>query len=506
MLSSYAATNFGLVSLLKAHACDPDWFVCRAFPAPYPLAAFAGNQGVLQKARDWFEVALKLQPGSDALRLHLAETAFAQGDRQKAVQYLAEIKTIDPARSPLMQDQRYEARIVNARQEAAQGDWQAAVRDFRLGLAWGDERTLPVDEQDYFRALAEVEKANFTKNRADIDAIYRAGRYLAQAGDWQAAVSYLERSEIMLRLPPRQAAWALTTLGRFNEAQGDVRSAIASYQYAILMDPALRQPALRLLPLLKVFGADMTADQIEQSLVHNGPTYRIGAQGEFYQYFVPITVLDGWTLIGYDLDEEMLEQAKSLEIYLWWQSDGKRPKGEGWTKVGDYWVQRQVVKNLFPNAGFEWGANENGIPLGHDHEFYNAPVGSLVVETKNRAGLVTQVAAANNSPSVHHVALVSRKIPVDLNSQYLMGGWIWDQGGSATIGRSCNGQGPDPISPYYLFGYQQQPLQTWVHYAYVSEPFPGFNSEACEALLMNDANSESPAFWDNVLWVRIQNP
>jgi hypothetical protein len=49
-----------------------------------------GNRLIIQKVQSWLEKALSLQPQSDTLRLHLAETAFAQGDRAKAARNLGE--------------------------------------------------------------------------------------------------------------------------------------------------------------------------------------------------------------------------------------------------------------------------------------------------------------------------------------------------------------------------------------------------------------------------------
>ena len=85
--------------------------------------------------------------------------------------------------------------------------------------------------------------------------------------------------------------------------------------------------------------------------------------------------------MGYDVDEELLEQVKGLELLLWWRTDGEIPAGDQWMQVGEYWIQRQVVTNLFPNAGFEWGVNEGGIPLGLDRELYGAPEENYYVET-----------------------------------------------------------------------------------------------------------------------------
>jgi tetratricopeptide (TPR) repeat protein len=505
-LFAQASKNYGLVSALKAPACDAEWFVCQNLPDQYPPIQFAGNQAVLMKAQSYFELAARSQPNSESLRLHLAEIAFALGDRQKAAQYLDDIKYSDPSRSPLLQEQRYEAHLIKARQEVARGNFEAAVYDFRLGLAWGDERTLPADERDYFLALAELEKRRLSNNPTDTQAAYRVGRYLIQAGEWETGLGYFDHSDVIAGLSDRQAAWIYSLYGQYSGDHGQATKAIDDYSQALKTNPEFRPAAIRLLGLLRHTGRNTAAVQVEEDLQALGPSYHLGARGENYQASKPAALSDTWTLVGYDLDDELLEQAKSLELFLWWQSPEEQPQGEGWTKVGDYWVQRQVVTNVFPNAGFEWGMDERGIPLGHAKELYNSPPGSLNVIIKERAGEQTNIAAANNSAAVRHIALISRKMPVDESSYYLMAGQIWDEGGSATIGRSCSSPQPDSPSPYYIIGYQGQPLSAWIAYSELSTPFPGYRSKTCETLLMNDANSDRPAYWDNILWTRIQNP
>ena len=507
ILAAHAITNLGLVKLLKTPACDPRWFVCRVLPGQYPPIQFTGNRATLIKVEAWFEQAARLQTRSDSLSLHLAEIAFAQGERQQAAQYLDKLSVSNTRQSPLLQEQRYEARLVEARRAAALGLWEAAIRDYRLGLAWGDERTLSDDERDYFLALAKLEIQKAENESQDQQLIYHAGRYLAKAGEWEQAVNWLNQEKIITGLDAPQAAMTLALLGRYHEIKGDRHAAIVDYRRAFSLNPTFRQAGIRLLDLLRLDGQELAAGTVEQQLLMLGPTYYLGAKGEEYLAFQPSVLSNGWTLVGYDLDDEILEQAKTVDLILWWQSDVRIPSSSGWTKVGKYWLQQQVVINLFPNAGFEWGVDERGIPLGHDREIYGAPQGSLQVQEGTRQNQNTNLLVTNNTHEVNHVALASAMMPVDNDQQYLMSGWIKDEWGAATLGRGCKGRNVSAPSPYYVVQYESGlQLSNWVFHAQLSSPQPGFMTEQCEILVMNDSNSERPARFDNILFSRITVP
>lgn len=499
--------NLGLLTALKAPACDPQWFVCRVLPAPYPALQFDGNQVPLRQAEIWLRRALALNPRSSATRLHLAEIAFALGDRQAAARYLDAIPVKDSRPSPLRLESRYEARLVRARQAAQAGQWQTAVYNYRLGLAWGDERTLPVDEQEYFMAQAEVTREQLDHTPANRVLAYQLGRYLAQAGDWEQATQYLALSANRAGLTARQRATALYLLAQDEELHGDPAIAIVHYQRALQVDPTYRQAYFRLLLLLRQAGQVDVASGIEQQLGALGPTYRLGIQGQDYLAEQPITLANGWTLVGYELDEEMLEQTKSLELILWWRGEGKTPTRGGFVSLGEYWLQAQTVKNLAPNAGFEWGVDERGIPLGWDREFYGAPEGSVLIGGVKRQGRGTQVLVTNNSPKITNIGLASRMLPIDSSILYLMSGWIWAENMPGSLGRNCKTGSQLTITPFYLTTYWPgQPSQVWIDASQASTAYLDLNVEQCEIVAINDANSEKPVSWDNFLFAHLVAP
>jgi len=209
-------------------------------------------------------------------------------------------------------------------------------------------------------------------------------------------------------------------------------------------------------------------------------------------------------LAGYDLDEEMLGQAKTLELILWWQLDGKTPSGSGWTKVGEYWLQRQTVTNLAPNGGFEWGQDERGIPLGYLMEIYGANGNSVSLTILPRQHITTNVLFLNNSIS-QDVGLITEAIPIDVGSQYLMAGSLIGEGSNVNIGRNCFGQKFTPGAPYYIAYTNSLVLNQWLNFSDLSPSFPDETPDFCEILLVNYQSSKG-GYLDQIIFGRIAIP
>jgi hypothetical protein len=496
--------NAGLVSLLKAPACDLGWFVCQRLPEIYPLMLWEGSQPILERVQGWLEQSLDMRQDSPSTLMRLAEVKFSLQARGEAAELARRAAPLDASQSPLLQADRYEARLIQAHQKTAEQAWEDAVYHYRLGLSWGDERVLEQDQADYLRALAAFYQAQTNPDQPDETKMYWIGRLLAEAGEGQAAEIWLDQLVGQNSLPVSQQARLQETLGRLAEQKDDQAAALTAYQKAVELDPGLRSAGIRLLGHLRQAGKLEQADELELSLSQSGPAYYLGEQGDGYLVQEVVSLAGGWTLEGYNLDEEMLEQAHFLDLWLWWKKEGEAPQGEEWIRVGDWWVEMQRVTNLFPNAGFEWGVDERGVPLGHDREFYRAPEGSLYVTTQGKDEKQTNVLVTHNTPEINHVALASRMMVVDPNAKYLMAGLIWDSIGLSTIGRGCKGQGFSAPSPYYIAVYvPDRPLNEWVNHAELSEPHPGLTPELCESLVMNDDSANKPAYWDNILLARI---
>ena len=116
-----------MVQMISMQSCDPDWFACQAIPYQYPPIQFDGNRSTLETARGWLEQALTWQPASDMVRLHLAEALFAQGERETAARLVGEMSRKDGLQSPLLQMDRYQARLIQAYHAMEQKDWDEAI-------------------------------------------------------------------------------------------------------------------------------------------------------------------------------------------------------------------------------------------------------------------------------------------------------------------------------------------------------------------------------------------
>jgi tetratricopeptide (TPR) repeat protein len=508
-LISSALTNAGMVALVKAGLCKKGDLTCHT-----NYLRLEENQAQGERARRWLETALTWQPNSLDIRLHLAEVYFGLGLRHQAADMAAVLASYPAGRSPLVDSgvsRHYEHYLLNAEQMATEGRWTEAVQNFRIGLAWGGNQTLPIDILDFNNALANLYMEQAQANPATARMLYLTGKYLFRSGNWPAALSWLEQAAAIKgtgKLTPEDAGRVQTYTGQILEGQGDLAGASKAYEQAIADSPNLREGYVYLIHLLLVEGETSSADRIRTRLATLGPGTILGRQAINFQVPDPVTLPDGWTLEGYDLDEETLESGGPIEMLLWWQKPGNTiMEGEAWTQAGSYWLERRTVTNLFPNAGFEWGTRQDGIPLGLNREFYGAAAGSLEVRSVLRNDLNTLALFANNDVQNPNVAVVSFPIQVDPAGYYLMAGWLWDEERSANIGRDCSWKGG--AAPYYIaYGDLEphRPFSTWVHIADLNVAFPGKQPvDSCNVILVN-YRSEKKAIWDDILWVPISSP
>ena len=469
-------------------------------------------------AKTWFEQALRWQPDSAITRLHLAGIYFSLGWRVKAVQTAYPLETYPPGRSPLVSagqaSGRYEHYLFLAEQLMLAKKWPEAVQNFRLGLAFGYDQSLPIDLQLFYQALSQDYLQQFKVSPNNPRLAFLVGKY-KYFGNMPDARQWFEQA---LEMGRGNASYAtemgqsLLYLGQLEEAASNTTQAQAFYQDAIAIAPGLREAHVRLLINLREQNKNQAAAQVEKQLLKLGPTYLLGRQSADASYQIPApgAFPGDWTLVGYDLDQEQLENGGPLDIRLWWISPASnfQPSAKRqWLRVGEYWVEQRQVYNLYPNAGFEWGTDPTGIPLGQAGSVYQSSPDSLRVIITKRDGQETHVLAAFNDEQNPSVGLASYPTPVDPANYYLMAGWLWDTSRAANIGRNCGWQ--DGGGPYYI-AYETQepfrPLKTWVHVADLNILFPGEQPNGgCETLLIHYMNQEQ-AMWDDILWVEIEKP
>ncbi len=135
-LISSALTNASMVVLLKQSSCDQVERIC------YPSKLPEGDKTRIARAQQWLEAAQKWQPNSNTIRLHLVEVLYGLGFRNDAAKLSLPLDTYPAGRSflvpiGLLQDYKYY--LLTAQQMSMAGNWPEAVKDFRMGLAWGGE-------------------------------------------------------------------------------------------------------------------------------------------------------------------------------------------------------------------------------------------------------------------------------------------------------------------------------------------------------------------------------
>lgn len=499
--------NTGLLHLAKAASCDPAWFVCK-LAANQTLSSLAPYRlSELTRAHSLLESAERRSP-SAITRLHLATAQFLWGDRQSALSLLSRAKSYPLGRSPLVSEGRYENYLIRARAAMQSENWLGAIDDFHQAMVLEPDRILPVDDRELYMALAGQQRQDAAANPSDVRAEFLAGKYLTQAEVWTEGLDLLQEALVddnAGQLSATELALAEVYRARALREIGNLAGAQASLEQAISLSPEPRQSYIDLLDLLQETKSGSTKD-VERRLAALGPTFRLGQFGSDYALDKPAVLPNGWTLVGYEVDEQLLEWATAVDLVLWWQAPATVQPAKEFLRVNGYWLQRQTVRNLFPNSGLEWGVDDRGIPLGHDREYYAAPEGSLGVEMSERNGVLTQVLWAQNSAQVQHVALISAPFVVDANAYYLMAGWLRDEDQLARIGRLCVEQrfGPDLI--YTIVSPKGgRPTGDWLHVADLAPAMPDGSPIDCETFVSNN-NSRGKSSWDNVLLVRLSTP
>jgi tetratricopeptide (TPR) repeat protein len=504
-------SNWATLALNKTTPCDPTWFVCSPI---YPPIAWTGNRDAIMQAASLLGQARQIRPDTKQISTRLADVRFALGERQAAASLLPPVLPAAPmswdgiapaSMSPLLASGSYQGSLIGARQAMTQGDWQQAVEDFRLAFAVGEQYLLPVDYTDYWQAVAywHAQRYQTTGNTHEA---YLAGKYFVYAEMYSEARTWLRRiaTDSANSLTDDDKAYTQMYRGVVSEQLGDDASARKLYELAAALVPTLREPRLRLLSLLSRLGDSSAMKSATAELVALGPTYILGRFGENYHVEKPAALENRWTLVGYDLDTESLENGGKMNVWLWWKPlNGIRPNYDNGSKVGDYLVQRQSILNLVPNPGFEWGEWPNHLPFGYWKEVYTGKVENITVVSDTVQGSSTTVARMENVTG-RQLGIISRRIPVDESAWYLTSGWKKDNSGQASIGRQCS-QSDFGASYYISYEFPDQPRGDWLHFSDVAHPLPDHQPTNCVIFLLN-YETDGWAEWDRLIFARIDVP
>jgi tetratricopeptide (TPR) repeat protein len=209
----------------------------------------------------------------------------------------------------------------------------------------------------------------------------------------------------------------------------------------------------------------------------------------------------GWTLLGYDIDDEAAVRGEAVDVTLYWLGNGLPASGEehdGWYRAGGRWVQVQGdVRSILPNGGFELG-RKGVLPLGIERRVPGGVDDDLPLLKSRRADQNTMVAVTESG----HSGLATAYVPVRPGGVYLFGGWVQSRGTGSGLGWTWDDEGDLPNSQDATFSCSPGP-NGWCHCsALVLVPR---DREQCQLWLINRGNA-GPARFDNVVFVGIAPP
>lgn len=223
------------------------------------------------------------------------------------------------------------------------------------------------------------------------------------------------------------------------------------------------------------------------------------------QYHAGLELGNGWTLLGYDVDEERLVRGEPVDMLLYWMgppSDGEHLEDDGWYRAGARWVLvLEEVENLVWNGGFELGL-DGGSLAGFPVDIYQADPSTRRSVPDARQRHPTTVALLANAEPYTRTGLASVCLPVEPTSLYLQAGWMRSAGGSGYLGRRWVGQLSRAAAPYD-YAVASVSSADWTHYAGLAQPPDG--ADCCHVWLLN-FDSRGDVYFDNVLLVRLGLP
>jgi tetratricopeptide (TPR) repeat protein len=458
----------------------------------------------------------------DSKQFHAAEVQFALGNHGLAASMLPPIQFRRPVvgvgsrgdNSPLLLmtgQTRYEPYLLLAYQQAARGEWASSISAFRLALALGPAYFLEQDHRQYFEVLGNhyAERASGNPNTIDtLHLSYLAGKYYLRAGQINKADTWLQRvrnSSAWLSLSTQEQARTWLYSGQIEEQLSRTATAHEAYASAIRTAPDLIEAHVALMSLaIRDKKDDIVKSQIA-SLSFSTPSYSLGRSGENYQLLQPAVTSTGWQLLGYDLDEESLDNGGLVDVWLWWRAPSGEPSiaDTDMLHIGDRWLQRQMLLNLAPNSGFEWTQTDETLPVGYMQEFYGATNPNIYVVASDRLGLNTNALVIQNNLS-RRVGITTSRQPMEAGGVYLMAGWKRDSG-NGNIGRLCRSS-TAAESPYYIADYKSgEPRDTWIHFAAISVASTINSVTTCRLFLLN-YESDGLVTWDSLLFARLRIP
>jgi len=488
-------------------------------------------------------VPLPTQVISDVVALAYLERSRELGKQESA-------KAIERARE-LRPGDLY-ANLFLWKQAKDIGDMEAAVTYGQRLTYFSPDSVYPTDErlQDY---VADVVPTLLEVNLWNRDKTLNVISFLARQHSRAADVERLIRG--FTERYPSEPDW-LFCLAEFHQGCGDLDKAEVVYRQVLEVDPHYAQAYLRLgmldelrmnrlseaatwyelyhevVPtdllglrrLAKVCSA-LDKASTEDASCHRAANRLMGEQSskigvrigyssamilwtkwleqvatEDPEFFTGQRLENGWSLLGYDVDEDRLIRGEPVDLLLYWTGPVSASAGsvqEGWYRAGERWVQvLEGVHNLMLNGGFEMGVAE------FPDDIYYADPGTRRLTTDTRVGWPTTVALLDNTQVHHSTSFSSVYVPVSTDGLYLQAGWVKSEGGNGFFGRFWVGDIAEGVRPYDYVA-EEVREDNWRHYAKVTRPLQG--ATGCHIWLLNYM-ALGRVYFDNVLFVKVGEP
>jgi tetratricopeptide (TPR) repeat protein len=460
-----------------------------------------------------------LLPGEGSIYVRLGELAYRSGEWE--IGDAAWKKAQGLSRSqPLTEEQWRLESLYLARQAMRQGNAGDTVKYLRQALTCRlpelDQQVYEAYELELERALA-LEYARRWQQRPDqAQWALRASKYYWRTNQPEEAVAW---SRVALAvsgpnaLSPERRGEAFLLQALSLEKQGDEDRAWPLYEEALRANPRLVIAYLKMIEAAEERGDSDRARTWRSRLVELKPEYPVNQalpQGEEVFYRPPgggpsdwvwdKTPGSGrWILLGYNLDEDLLEDGVLVPVILFWRVPSGLVAGSRWVATGDHWLQFAEVINLVPNAGFEWDAPANGLlPAGFPYPNYpNQSAENVGIVMAERNGSTTQVVELRNTDQVQTMGLRSLRCPVS-DGLYVQGSWVRTIDARANSGRYWTGGG---LAYSYVVNPHSSSLPEWTYWAGIARPTP--NTSAFEVFLLNWNNSGRAQF-DELVMFRLE--
>lgn len=217
---------------------------------------------------------------------------------------------------------------------------------------------------------------------------------------------------------------------------------------------------------------------------------------------------DKLILLGYTFNDKEFELFNTGGITFFWELTGHKfepyiTKGKSDKivyKIDNKLFIVQMVENLAPNFGFEMGPIGKRFPYGWRTDYYGANIENHEIAYIPLSPFKDKCLILNNS-TARNINCQTDYIAISNSELYLQAGMVKGEG-NACLGRVWFGYLNEFLMYDYVFSYIHSP--EWKYYSQVVSP--PINSAYCRLWIINYQADKRKAYFDNVLFVKIEAP